>query len=114
MTFLSWGRHRSSTTLLPPRSGRVRQMTTLGALRVRTSARRQRGAQLRAGRDPELREHAVEVRADGAVRQVQPLADLAVRQAPRRQLRDLQLLRGELVARFGNPAATALARGTQL
>ena len=53
----------------------------------------QQRAQLAARGDPELREDPVQVRADRAVREVQRLADVAVRQALRRQLRDLQLLR---------------------
>ena len=51
------------------------------------------GAQLAARRDAELRKDAVEVRADRAVREIQRLADLAVRQALRGHPRDLQLLR---------------------
>ena len=45
--------------------------------------------------------------------QVQPLADLAVRQALRRELCDLQLLRGELVARRGNAAPAPFTRRAQ-
>ena len=71
-------------------------------------------AQLGARRDPELRIHAVQVRADGAVREVELLADLAVREPLARHLRDLQLLRRQLVARVGRAAAAALARRPQL
>jgi hypothetical protein len=64
--------------------------------------RRQRSAQFSAGGDPELREHPVQVGADRAMREVQPLADLAVRQALCRKLSDLQFLCGQLIARLGN------------
>jgi hypothetical protein len=41
-------------------------------------ARDQRTCKLTTRRDPELREHSVQVRADRAMREVQSLADLAV------------------------------------
>jgi hypothetical protein len=43
--------------------------------------RRDRSAQLAAGGDPELRACAVQVRADRAMGEIQPLADLAIRHA---------------------------------
>ena len=58
--------------------------------------RRHDVVQLGARRDLEDREDRVEVGADGARRQEQPLADLAVGQAGRRQPRDPLLLRGQL------------------
>src|SRR4029079_10639543 len=74
----------SATLTAFPHRG-VRQMTTLlGRLLTYvagTRRRRQRGAQLRARRDPELRERPVQVGADRAMREKQALADLAVRQA---------------------------------
>src|ERR1700727_2882323 len=70
--------------------------------------------QLDAGRGPELGVDFRQVRADGAVGDVEPLADLAVGQAVRRQLRDLQLLGGQEVAAYRLPLAAALARGAQL
>ena len=48
------------------------------------------------------------------MREKQSLADLAVRQPLRRELGDLQLLRGQLIARLGRAAAAALARRAQL
>src|SRR5690242_20459668 len=71
---------------------------------TRLDVRRQRGAQLSPGCDPKLREHAVQVRADRAVREVKALADVAIREPLRRELRDLQLLRGQLIAGLGRPA----------
>src|SRR4051794_41735599 len=48
------------------------------------------------------------------MREVEPPPDLAVGESLRRELRDLQLLRRELVARLGLPPAAPLARGAQL
>ena len=47
------------------------------------------------------------------MREVQPLADFAVRQALRGELSDLQLLRGELIARLGNAAPAPFTRRAQ-
>src|SRR4051794_30150216 len=52
--------------------------------------------------------------ADGAVREVEPLPDLAVREALCRELRDLQLLCGQLVARLGDATSAPLAGRAQL
>src|SRR5689334_13580951 len=92
----------TAVTLLATRRGRMRQVTTLCGRALRTSLRvaRQGDAQLGPRGDPELWEDAVEVRAHRAMRQVEPLADLAVRQALRRKLRDLQLLSRQIVARL--------------
>src|SRR4051812_49866918 len=87
----------------------MRQMTTSWLRR-----RRQRGAQLGARPDPELREHAVQVRADRAMREVEPLPDLAVGEPVGRELGDLQLLGGELVARLGHAAPAAFPGRAQL
>src|SRR4051812_50106566 len=54
------------------------------------------------------------MRLDRAVREVQPLRDVAVGEPLRRELGDLQLLRAELVERVRRPPAAALARGAQL
>ena len=62
--------------------------------------RGERRLELTARRDSELREYAVEVRADGAVGEVEPLAYLAVGEPFRGKLCDLELLRGQLVAGF--------------
>jgi len=69
--------------------------------------------QLGPGGDAELRVQAVQVSADGAVGNEQPLADLLVGEPCRRQLGDLKLLRRQLVACFWCTAATRLARGSQ-
>ena len=63
-------------------------------MRCRPQDRRQLGP----GGDAELGEDPVEVGAHGAMGQVEPLADLAVGQALGRELRDVQLVRGQLVA----------------
>src|SRR3712207_5591333 len=72
---------------------------------------RQRGvqsvAQLAARGDAELGEDVVEVRADGAVRHVELLADLAVGEPRGGHARDLQLLGRQLVYR------AALARAAR-
>src|SRR5919198_743747 len=74
----------SSATVSGIWLGRVRQTTTLSRPALRTFRRApyaagcKCSAQLTAGSDPELREHPVQVGADRAVREVQPLADLAV------------------------------------
>src|SRR4051794_35110937 len=81
---------------------------------MRRTHGRQGGAQLAARRDPELGEHAVQVRADRAMRQEEALADLPVGQALRRELSDLQLLGGQLVAGLGNAMPASLARRAQL
>ena len=47
------------------------------------------------------------------MREIQSLADFAVRQALGRKLSDLQLLCRQLIAPLGNTAAAALARGAQ-
>src|SRR5262249_41737099 len=53
--------------------------------------------QLRTRRDPELWEDVVEVERDRARRQVELRTDLPVGEPARGQLRDLALLRGELL-----------------
>lgn len=70
------------------------------------SRRGERRLELTACRDSELREDAVEVGADRAVGQVEPLAYLPVREPMRCQLCDLELLGGELIAgrRIATPA----------
>src|SRR5215207_6259936 len=104
----------SSATVTAVPQRRVRQMTTLSGAYVRKSAasaasgrRRQRRAQLSARGDPELREDPVQVRADRAVREKQPLANFAVRQPVRRELGYLQLLRRQLIAGLGHAAPAA-------
>ena len=98
-------------------------MTTLrGAVRTycrgrscsAARARRQRRIQLSARSDPELREDPVQVRADRAVREEQAAGRSRGSTAPRRELGDLQLLRGQLIARLGHAAPAALAGCTQL
>ncbi len=67
-----------------------------------------------AGGDTELGIDAVEMRPDRAVRQKQPLADLPVRQPAGCELGDLELLRGEAVARFRvrGPTVSPVARSS--
>src|ERR687896_2520932 len=68
--------------------------------------RGERRLELTARRDSQLREYAVEVRADGAVGQVEPLAYLAVGEPFRGKVGDLELLGGQLIAgrRIPTPA----------
>ena len=88
----------------------LRLLTAIGEGVSGHGTRREHSAQLAPGGDPELREHPVQVRADRAMREVQPLADFAVRQALRGELSDLQLLRGGLVACRGDAAPAPFAR----
>jgi hypothetical protein len=81
---------------------------------ARHAWRRERAGQFAARGDAELREDAIQVRADRAVREVQACADLTVGQAFGGELRDLQLLRGELVPRGGIAPSARFARGPQL
>src|SRR5690242_20706715 len=95
----------------------MRRMTGLERLRkyvVGAGGRRQRSAELGARGDPELREDLVQVGADRPMRQEQALADLAVREPLGGELGDLQLLRGQLVARLGCPPPAPLPRCPQL
>jgi hypothetical protein len=74
---------------------------------VRLGCRRgERRLELSACRDSEFREDAVEVGADGAVGQVEPLANLAVGESLRCKLCDLEFLGGQLIAggRIATPA----------
>src|SRR3954463_13479171 len=95
----------------------MRQMTGPQRLRkyvVGAAGGCQRNTEFGARCDPELREHFVQVGADRPVRQEQPLADLAVREPSGGELGDLQLLRGQLVARLGCPPPAPLAGCPQL
>src|SRR3954451_3986879 len=69
---------------------------------------------LAARRDAELRKDPAKVERDSPVRDVELLADLAVRQAFGREARGLELLRRELISRFGNTAAVRHAGGAKL
>src|SRR5262249_27156860 len=62
----------------------------------------------------ELGEGAVQVAADGAVRQEQPLGDLLVRQADCGQANNFKLLWGELVDDLAARARSAMSRRTNL
>ena len=62
---------------------------------------RQHLRELVASGNPELRVDPVEVRADRAVGEVELLADLAVREALGGEVRDLEFLRGQMVAGGG-------------
>jgi hypothetical protein len=69
--------------------------TGLRDRRLLSQRRLQRGQglrQLRSRSDAELWIHAVQVRADRAVRQEQPICDLTVRKSGRGHVRDLELL----------------------
>jgi hypothetical protein len=71
-------------------------------------------AQLCAPGDLKLREDAVQVAADSAVREEEPLSDFAVGQALSGELGDLQLLGGETVPGVRNPSSDPFARRPQL
>src|SRR5437870_5598115 len=70
--------------------------------------------EIRSRGDPELRKDPVEVRTDRAMGQIQLLTYLTVRQPFCRHLRNLQLLRCELVARVRCASLAALASCTEL
>src|SRR3954454_6411736 len=94
---------RSSMTLAALWFRRIRQMTRLLCDRPTSHFRDdgsgpQRSAQLATRRDPELREHPVQVGADRAMREEQSPADLPVGQAVGGELGDLELLGSQLVA----------------
>ena len=61
-------------------------------------------------RDPELWVDAIEVRPDGAMRDIEPLADIPVGSAVRSHLGDLKLLRRELIPRRNGPPPARLAQ----
>src|SRR5437870_7613791 len=85
--------------------------------RLRTLGRALAGGkgadELAPGADPELREHAIQVRADRAVGQIEALPDFAVREALRGELRDLKFLGGQLVACGWVAPAARLSRRSQ-
>ncbi len=66
------------------------------------------------GADAELGEHLAEVPLDGALADVEPLADLGVREPVGRELRDVRLLGGQGEARVIGARAGVAARGVQL
>src|SRR3984885_5665305 len=70
--------------------------------------------QLCAPGDLKLREDPVQVAADSAVREEEPLSDFAVGQALSGELGDLQLLGGEAVSGVRNPSSDPFARRPQL
>src|SRR4051812_22209223 len=63
---------------------------------------------------PSLGNTRVQVRADGAMREVEPPADLAVGESLGGELRDLELLRREVVAGLRDPAPAPFAGRAQL
>ena len=77
--------------------GLVRRLKTAAEARLASSASRSSAREV----IPSFGIDAVEVGADGAVREVELLADLAVGEPLGRQLGDLQLLRRELIAGVG-------------
>ena len=85
-----------------------------GALRGRRRVGCERQGQLAARGDPEFGEHAVEMCRDRAVREVEPLSDLAVRETVGCELCDLQLLWCEAIARLRIAASARLSRRAQL
>jgi len=72
------------------------------------------GRYLATGRDAQLGEGPVQVAADGAGGQVQPLADLLVGVAVGRHLDDLQFLGGQRLPGGRGPSRGLLAGGAQL
>src|SRR5262249_39637892 len=107
-----WGRLRHRDYRRRPAGARTSYDDTFR--RLRTYCRRERSTELSPRSDAELREYPVQVGADRAVREVEPLPDLAVRQALRRKLGDLQFLRRQLIARLGQASTAALPRGAHL
>src|SRR4249919_366640 len=74
----------------------------------------ERGMQLGAGRDAELREHPVQVRADRPMAEVQARPDLPIREAFGCKAGDLQLLGGQLVEDVDAAVASRIAARSQL
>jgi hypothetical protein len=69
--------------------------------------------ELRAPRDAELREAAMEVADDRAMRQVELVADVLVRQSHDDHLRDLALLRTQGVPGFRGPRRPTMTAWTK-
>src|SRR6266568_2818112 len=88
-------------------------ISTVASWQLRLAPRHVRGREgrieLGARGDAEFWEEPVEVRGDGAVGEVELLADLAVGEAGGCHLGDLEFLRCELVARVGCAAAGGLS-----
>src|SRR6185312_12702265 len=82
-----------------------------GQLGVRAG---QSGGQLLAIVDPELGEHFAQMPFHGARAEEEPCTDLRVRQAVPGQLRNLPLLRRQIVARLDSALAYVLACGQKL
>src|ERR1700750_948313 len=70
--------------------------------------------ELNSGGDAEFRVDAVQVELDGAVGEVETLADLTVGEALGGELDDLEFLRRQLVDGVGGAVAAAVSRGAQL
>ena len=98
------------TVALDSIGGRNAVDYSLRVVASRPGYRGQRVPQRRPGRDAELREDPVQVRADGPVGEEQLFTDLLVRQADRSQLGDLVLLPGQ----YGGGGVPAGARGVKL
>ena len=80
--------------------------------RVGTSA--ERGMQLGAGGNAELREHPIQVRADRPMTEVEARPDLPIREAFGCQAGDLQLLRRQLLQDVDAATPRRLAAGSEL
>src|SRR5580765_609490 len=74
----------------------------------------ERGVQLGAGGDAELREHPVQVRPNGPMTEVEARPDLAIGETLGREAGDLQLLRRQLVEDVDTAVASRLAGCSQL
>src|SRR6476469_8794625 len=71
------------------------------------------GRQARSGGDSDLRKDALQVIADGPMRQIEPCPDDLVGMPLSGELSDVQLLRGQVLPDLRGPTQACLARGSQ-
>jgi hypothetical protein len=76
--------------------------------------RLERTTKLHPRRDAQFREEPVQVRAHRPGGEIEPFADVAVREAVGGQLRDLEFLRAQLRPRLRNTMARTLTGRAQL
>src|SRR5215472_14241298 len=109
-----WPGHSRLRTGTPPGPLRPRR-TSSASPRDGTAVNRPENSfvELIPGGDTELREDPVEVKPDGAVREVELLADLPVREPLGSQLGDGEFLRREPIRRSLDAASTRLAGGPE-
>src|SRR4029434_1894741 len=79
----------------------------------RIAGRGESGRQARSGGHADLEKDALQVVADGPMRQIEPRPDDLIRVSLRSELRDVQLLRGQVLPDLRGPAHACRARRSQ-